>query len=57
MCAYTKGSQLHLFKGMPEAWKDVEISNLHLPGKGLLTASKAGVFQLTPGTVDWKLFR
>ena len=57
MCAYTKGSQLHLFKGMPESWKDVEISNLHLPGKGLLTASKAGVFQLTPGTVDWKLYR
>ena len=57
MCAYTKGSQLHLFKGMPDAWKDVEIKNLRLPGKGMLTASSRGVLDLVPGEVNWQLFR
>ena len=57
MCAYTKGGQLHLFKGMPEKWEEVEISNLRLPGQGSLSASKQGKFDLRKGEVNWQLFR
>ena len=57
MCAYTKEQQLHLFKGIPEKWKEVEITDLHLPGGGLLSASKSGVFQLEPGSIRWDVRR
>lgn len=56
MCAYTKGDRLHLFKGMPERWEDVEIRNLHLPGKGLLNASAKGITELSPAG-RWQIFR
>ena len=56
MFAYTKGSQLHLFKGIPAKWQEFEIRRLRLPGQGLLTASK-GKVELDPGAVNWKIRR
>ena len=41
MCAYTRFDKVHLFKGMPEKWKEVEISGLLLPGGGKLSASRS----------------
>ena len=40
MCAYTRFDKLHLFKGMPQKWKKVSVSNLLLPGGGRLTAER-----------------
>ena len=40
MCAYTRFDKLHLFKGMPQKWKKVSVSNLLLPGGGRLTADR-----------------
>ena len=57
MCAYTKADQLHLFKGMPAKWEDVEISNLHLPGKGRLSASKQGNISLDSPEIKWNIIR
>ena len=56
MFAYTKGSQLHLFKGIPAKWQECEIRQLRLPGQGLLTASK-GKVELDPGAVNWQIRR
>lgn len=56
MFAYTKGSQLHLFKGIPAKWQEFEIRQLRLPGQGLLTASK-GKVELDPGAVNWQIRR
>ncbi|MBR7139490.1 MAG: hypothetical protein IKD44_08085 [Lentisphaeria bacterium] len=55
MCAYTKENRLHLFKGMPARWQDVEITRLHLPGKALLSASKSGRLDLDPGNLKWDI--
>ena len=57
MCAYTKGNKIHLFKGMPDSWKDVELRNLSLPGGGRLSASRNGEISLEKGTVNWELCR
>ena len=41
MCAYERFGKVHLFRGMPEKWRDVTIENLLLPGGGRLSADRA----------------
>ena len=57
MCAYTKGRKLHLFKGMPSKWDEVEINNFRLPGGGILNASKSGKAALENSAFNWELCR
>jgi hypothetical protein len=57
MCAYTKGRKLHLFKGMPSKWDEVEINNFRLPGGGSLNASKSGKAALENSAFNWELCR
>ena len=55
MCAYTRFDKLYLFHGMPEKWRDVLISNLHLPGGGILTASRSTGSVEIAGTRKFKV--
>ena len=55
MCAYTRGGELRLFRGMPEKWSDVRIDGLCLPGGGRLSASRSGETRLEPGSASWRI--
>jgi hypothetical protein len=55
MCAYTRFDKLYLFHGMPEKWHDVLIKNLHLPGGGILTATRSTGSVEISGTRKFKV--
>ena len=54
MCAYCRFDKLHLFRGMPEKWREISIENLLLPGGARLSADRAAkTFEIQGGSREF----